>query len=324
MAPNRKLTTAEEAQEAIQRLGYTRREMPADGNCLFRACAEICLEDQAKHGDLRQRVVDHMIKNREAFEPFIETDSFDEYIEKMGKDGTWGSDIELQAIADLHNTSFSVLGYNRTPVTIGPKDEDSGQEPQYAALWFAHAGHFDILYTNTQMDLRRGMSTVNDDLDAWKKTNKPAARSRKPPARLLTEEQKRRPTIKHLLDQGFSEAELAQQFNSKLLTKATRASMQLDDAQKRRPTIQALLEAGFTERELLEQLANEEKQAASQDPAASTAGTTLAPLHEGKGVVDETEKAPPRRGLFGKSKPTTEGTGGRKNGIFASKKSAAK
>ena len=44
-----------------------------------------------------------MIDNKEDFAPFVEEDeTFDEYIEEMRENGTWGGNLELQALALIH------------------------------------------------------------------------------------------------------------------------------------------------------------------------------------------------------------------------------
>jgi len=54
-----------------------------------------------------------MVKNRENFEPFIEDDQkFDDYIKDLTKDGEWGGNLEIQALAMRFNINFFIHIYN--------------------------------------------------------------------------------------------------------------------------------------------------------------------------------------------------------------------
>eukprot|EP00268_Persea_americana_P013104 TRINITY_DN15704_c0_g1_i26.p1 TRINITY_DN15704_c0_g1~~TRINITY_DN15704_c0_g1_i26.p1 ORF type:complete len:400 (-),score=88.50 TRINITY_DN15704_c0_g1_i26:234-1286(-) len=82
----------------LDALGLKIIRVTADGNCFFRALADQLEGNEEEHGKYRQMVVQHILKHREEFEPFIEDDApFDEYCKSMEKDGTWAGHMELQA-----------------------------------------------------------------------------------------------------------------------------------------------------------------------------------------------------------------------------------
>lgn len=64
-----------------------------DGNCLFRAISDQIYGQETlnTHLILRYKAVEFMRENRDDFECFIEdSQTFEEYLDKMSKDGTWG------------------------------------------------------------------------------------------------------------------------------------------------------------------------------------------------------------------------------------------
>lgn len=72
--------------------------MEADGNCFFRALADQRYGDESRHAEVRRRVVARVEARREAFAPFVEDDeTFDEYVERMARDGEWAGHLEVNA-----------------------------------------------------------------------------------------------------------------------------------------------------------------------------------------------------------------------------------
>ena len=81
------------------------QEVLADGNCLFRALAHQLTRNEQRHADVRHSVVEHMASHKEEFAPFLtfgegeqEDDAtFEDYVERMRRDGEWGGQPELLA-----------------------------------------------------------------------------------------------------------------------------------------------------------------------------------------------------------------------------------
>ena len=54
-----------------------------------------------------------MLDNENDFKFFIEDDkTFDDYIKEMSKDGTWGGNLEIQAISMKFKINFHIHIYN--------------------------------------------------------------------------------------------------------------------------------------------------------------------------------------------------------------------
>ena len=110
--PNhRSSSTAEEAELRTQlhELGLRVKEVAADGNCFFRAMCDQRWGDEDEHLHLRRLTIEYMKANRDDFEPFIEDDEkWDAYVERMGEDGTWAGNMELQAASLVCMTNVCV------------------------------------------------------------------------------------------------------------------------------------------------------------------------------------------------------------------------
>ncbi|XP_078615344.1 uncharacterized protein LOC144884161 [Branchiostoma floridae x Branchiostoma japonicum] len=94
----------------VSELGLTfRAAVPGDGNCMFHAVSDQVLRTEGKHMDhlqLRQQAVDHLRRNpRNAhgdhLSNYIPNQAWEEYLETMSRDGTWGDHVVLQAMADM-------------------------------------------------------------------------------------------------------------------------------------------------------------------------------------------------------------------------------
>lgn len=311
---HRSLTSNLEVQETAEALGFCRRQIPPDGNCLYRATAEICLGSQKEHATVRLAVSSFVKAHRDRFEPFIDDCSFDEYTEKISKDGHWGSDLELQAIAEIYKVSFAVHRRGAPPVCIEPT---LCEPARAAALWFSHGNHYDVLYSPEEFSQRGLRADSNDELEAYRKKVREGEEASMNLSRELshdlptaatpgpvTEE-----TVQELLAAGLTAEELASQFDQACSTAAPTAAparpsaaRQLSDAQRRRPTIAHLLDAGFSEAELAAQFAPDG--AGEGLPAEILRRPTVISLLQA-GVSEEEI----RRQLLDSSVPTSSGAG---------------
>ena len=77
-------------------LGLALREVPGDGNCLFRAFSDQLYGEDARHAEIRSDVVDYMRSNREDFEPFlVDETSFERHLQNLG---TYFVDLVCQSM----------------------------------------------------------------------------------------------------------------------------------------------------------------------------------------------------------------------------------
>ncbi|XP_035697782.1 uncharacterized protein LOC118430856 [Branchiostoma floridae] len=86
-----------------------RPEVPGDGNCMFHAVSDQVFLTEGRNIDhltLREQAVDHLRRNpRNArgdhLSDFIPNQTWEEYLDTMSRDGTWGDHVVLQAMADM-------------------------------------------------------------------------------------------------------------------------------------------------------------------------------------------------------------------------------
>ncbi|CAM9337729.1 unnamed protein product [Hapterophycus canaliculatus] len=97
-----------EAQQ-IEQIGCKIKFIEGDGNCLFRSLADQLEGRPQDHSSIRSKVMDHLERNREVFEPYVEDDeSFDDYLERMRRDAEWGGNQELVAASQLYRANVVV------------------------------------------------------------------------------------------------------------------------------------------------------------------------------------------------------------------------
>lgn len=84
----------------LQALGLKLREVPGDGNCLFRALGDQLEGHSRAHLRLRQETVDYMKSHRQDFEPFVEDDvPFQQHLSNLSQPGTFAGNDAIVAFA---------------------------------------------------------------------------------------------------------------------------------------------------------------------------------------------------------------------------------
>jgi len=187
---------------------------------------------------------------------------------KLSTDGHWGSDLELQALAEIYQVSFTVHANMRASVNIAPQREDQRRRTTRAALWFAHGNHYNALYTMAEFE-RRGFHRSNRELEEYLEDRRANEEKSAQLTRELSEEPDEPPqqplelshsTLQDLRDAGIDEVELAQHISAATISAPTAAESAriqprtLTDEQRRQPTVALLLAQGFTEAELAQNL----------------------------------------------------------------------
>ena len=135
----------------LEALGYSIVSMEGDGNCLFRTISHQVYGTPKYHRQVRQFCCDYMECESEYFQPFVEgtAEDFRTYLELKRRDGTWGDDIEIQAMCELYNRPAQVFAYDRT---LGAKQlrtfhESVGRVKDMTPmrLSFYGGGHYDSI-----------------------------------------------------------------------------------------------------------------------------------------------------------------------------------
>ncbi|CAM9458756.1 unnamed protein product [Ectocarpus sp. 12 AP-2014] len=93
----------------VEQIGCKIKFIEGDGNCLFRSLADQLEGRSQDHSSVRAKVMDHLERNREVFEPYMEDDeTFGDYLERMRGEAEWGGNQELVAASQLYKTNVVV------------------------------------------------------------------------------------------------------------------------------------------------------------------------------------------------------------------------
>ncbi|KAK3088164.1 hypothetical protein FSP39_015555 [Pinctada imbricata] len=106
----------------LGKLGLQLRDIPGDGNCLFRALGDQMEGHGRTHFKYRFDVVKYMMEHRDDFEPFVEDDiPFERHVLNLRKLGTYGGNDAIVAFARLHQVNVVIHQLNAPFIMIqGP------------------------------------------------------------------------------------------------------------------------------------------------------------------------------------------------------------
>ncbi|XP_055978784.1 OTU domain-containing protein 3 [Sorex fumeus] len=125
----------------LQALGLKLREVPGDGNCLFRALGDQLEGHSRNHLKHRQETVDYMIKQREDFEPFVEDDiPFEKHVASLAKPGTFAGNDAIVAFARNHQLNVVIHQLNAPLWQIRGTEKSYGRELHIA---YRYGEHYD-------------------------------------------------------------------------------------------------------------------------------------------------------------------------------------
>ncbi|SPO39094.1 uncharacterized protein PSFLO_04573 [Pseudozyma flocculosa] len=125
-----------------------------DGNCQFRALSQAIYGHQGRFRELREEVVRHLRANLHLVEPVLAAEVLTtsrtiktpvQYIQNMDNEGTWGDDLTLSTLVNLHKLSLLIINPDRSFFEV-----KSPQHPQgYTALYYA-GNHYELVVRKRQ------------------------------------------------------------------------------------------------------------------------------------------------------------------------------
>ncbi|XP_029011431.1 OTU domain-containing protein 3 isoform X2 [Betta splendens] len=125
----------------LQALGLKLREVPGDGNCLFRALGDQLEGHSRGHLRLRQETVQYMTSHRQDFEPFVEDDvPFAQHLSNLSQPGTFAGNDAIVAFARSQQVKVVIHQLN-TPLW-----EINGAEKQVCRelhIAYRYGDHYD-------------------------------------------------------------------------------------------------------------------------------------------------------------------------------------
>lgn len=127
-------------------LGLKLREVPGDGNCLFRALGDQLEGHSRGHLRLRQETVQYMMSHRQDFEPFVEDDvPFAQHLSNLSQPGTFAGNDAIVAFARSQQLKVVIHQLN-TPLW-----EINGVEKQVCRelhIAYRYGDHYDSVRPN--------------------------------------------------------------------------------------------------------------------------------------------------------------------------------
>lgn len=87
---------------------FVERKVEGDGNCQFRALSDQLYGTPDNHELVRQKVVNQLMSHPEIYEGYVPM-AYDDYLEKMSRNGEWGDHVTLQAAVDSYGVRIFVI-----------------------------------------------------------------------------------------------------------------------------------------------------------------------------------------------------------------------
>ncbi|PAA54614.1 hypothetical protein BOX15_Mlig013207g1 [Macrostomum lignano] len=104
----------------LEQLGLEIRDIPGDGNCLFRALGDQLEGSDALHLKHRADVVQYMLAHKDDFAPFVDdSTSFEDYVRELARPGTYAGNDAIVAFARLHKLNIVIHQLASPPWQIG-------------------------------------------------------------------------------------------------------------------------------------------------------------------------------------------------------------
>ncbi|XP_076874526.1 OTU domain-containing protein 3 isoform X2 [Brachyhypopomus gauderio] len=125
----------------LKALSLKLREVPGDGNCLFRALADQMEGHSRDHLRLRQETVQYMTTHRQDFEPFVEDDvPFTKHVSNLAQPGTFAGNDAIVAFARSHQVKVVIHQLNAPLWEINGSEKTLCRELHIA---YRYGDHYD-------------------------------------------------------------------------------------------------------------------------------------------------------------------------------------
>ncbi|XP_056589634.1 OTU domain-containing protein 3 isoform X1 [Triplophysa dalaica] len=125
----------------LQALGLKLREVPGDGNCLFRALGDQLEGHSRGHLRLRQETVQYMSTHRLDFEPFVEDDvPFAKHVLNLSQPGTFAGNDAIVAFARRQQVKVVIHQLNAPLWEINGTEKSTYRELHIA---YRYGDHYD-------------------------------------------------------------------------------------------------------------------------------------------------------------------------------------
>jgi len=128
--------------QQLGEMGLKIKEMKPDGNCLYHAFVD---QEGGDVGHARVKVANHLRQNKEDYKFFLVDNStgdcfsdtqYESYCKQTEADGTWGGQLELQALSKIFKVHIVVIQGDGNNVEIG--EEYKKEEPSVILTYHRH------------------------------------------------------------------------------------------------------------------------------------------------------------------------------------------
>ncbi|XP_077518775.1 uncharacterized protein LOC144128873 isoform X3 [Amblyomma americanum] len=138
--------TISQMDEYLDSLGYWRKQMAADGSCLFRAVSEHVYDTQSHHLAVRRVCVQHIRANSHVYKKFIAAD-IEMYASNMEDPKAWGGHMEMHAMAAVYRRDFLI--FDRP--CRDPYYATENGFPDVVMLCYTQGSHYDVVYPKSKL-----------------------------------------------------------------------------------------------------------------------------------------------------------------------------
>ncbi|MEE6482179.1 hypothetical protein FKM82_013173 [Ascaphus truei] len=153
----------------LQILGLRLREVPGDGNCLFRALGDQLEGHSRNHLKHRQETVDYMVKHRHDFEPFVEDDvPFDRHAANLAQPGTFAGNDAIVAFARNNQVNVVIHQLNNPLWQIRGTEKASFRELHIAYRYGEHYDSVRHFHDNTETPANLQTEMFSKEESNWK------------------------------------------------------------------------------------------------------------------------------------------------------------
>ena len=131
-APSSTLTDVESFSMIQCRLAH---DVLPDGNCMFRALSHQLYGSDQHHVHVRSMLLEVIESNKIIYQPYWIKDTpwgttFNEHLQRVALVGSWGTQVELQAVSDCFNVTVFVCSPNPSGIVrwekkATPKNHDN-------------------------------------------------------------------------------------------------------------------------------------------------------------------------------------------------------
>ncbi|TVU30252.1 hypothetical protein EJB05_21862, partial [Eragrostis curvula] len=134
----------ERLTERLKLYELAEHKVKGDGNCQFRALSDQLYQSPDHHEFVREQIINQLKSNRDAYDGYVPM-AYDEYLDKVSRNGEWGDHVTLQAAADKYGVKIFVMTSFKDTcyIEIQPKVQKSNK---VILLSFWAEVHYNSIY----------------------------------------------------------------------------------------------------------------------------------------------------------------------------------